>query len=168
MHHAIQIRRAEPHDAAAVAKILYEAFVEYEPLYTREGFAATGLNAQQVLARISEGPVWVAERDAEAVGTVAAVARGGSAYMRGMAVLPSTRGSRVGARLLEVVEQWAAEQGYTRIFLSTTPFLHAAIRLYESHGFVRTDEDPHDLYGTPLFTMEKIFPLGDKAESNKK
>jgi ribosomal protein S18 acetylase RimI-like enzyme len=155
----IQIRRAGLEDAACVAKVLYESFVEYESLYTPEGFAATVPNSQQILARMREGPVWVACRGAEMLGTVAAVVKGDSLYMRGMAVLPTARGLRVSARLLEHVERLVCEEGCRRVFLSTTPFLHAAIRLYEKSGFRRTDEGARHLFGTPLFTMEKNILL---------
>jgi GNAT superfamily N-acetyltransferase len=57
--------------------------------------------------------------------------------------------------LLQHVEDWATSQGCSRLFFSTTPFLSAAIRLYEKFGFRRTGEGPHELAGTPLFTMEK-------------
>jgi ribosomal protein S18 acetylase RimI-like enzyme len=43
------------------------------------------------------------------------------------------------------------------MFLSTTPFLIGAISLYERAGFRRTGEGPHDLFGTPLFSMEKVL-----------
>jgi GNAT superfamily N-acetyltransferase len=151
----INIRLADRHDAPAVAKVLYESFVEFEALYTREGFAATTPNADQIKTRMREGPVWIACRDDRVLGTMAAVVKGQALYTRGMAVLPSARGFGVGARLLEQVEQWAFEQGCRRVFLSTTPFLSTAIQLYEKYGFRRTDELPHDLFGTPLFTMEK-------------
>jgi len=90
--------------------------------------------------------------------SVAAIAKGDSAYIRGMAVLPPARGLGMGVKLLAVVEQWAVEEGCSRIFLSTTPFLHASIRLYEKQGFRRTPEGPQNLFGTPLFTMEKKIP----------
>ena len=153
----IKIRLAEPQDASAIAKVLYESFVEYEALYTPEGFAATTPNADQIKTRMREGPVWIACRDDKALGTVAAVVKGQSLYIRGMAVLPSTRGLRVAARLLEQVEQSAFDQGCRRVFLSTTPFLNPAIQLYEKYGFRRTNEPSHDLFGTPLFTMEKYL-----------
>ena len=41
----IQIRQAGPQDAPAIAKVLYESFVEFESSLTREGFAATTPNA---------------------------------------------------------------------------------------------------------------------------
>ena len=151
----ILIRDAGGDDAFAIAKVLRESFAEYESLYTREGFAATTPNAEQVTERMREGPVWVALHRGEVVGTVAAVRKGRSAYMRGMAVLPTARGLRVGSRLLEHVESWSSSEGCTLLFLSPTPFLSSAIRLYERHGFRRVKEEPQHLFGTPLFTMEK-------------
>ncbi len=59
------------------------------------------------------------------------------------------------------VENVASEHGFRRLFLSTTPFLTSAIRLYERWGFQRSDEGPHDLHGTPLFTMVKILRPAD-------
>jgi GNAT superfamily N-acetyltransferase len=70
-------------------------------------------------------------------------------------VLPSARGSGIAAQMLEVVEERASREGCGSVFLSTTPFLSGAIRLYEGSGFRRTEEGPHNLSGTPLFTMEK-------------
>jgi GNAT superfamily N-acetyltransferase len=81
---------------------------------------------------------------------------GGTAlYVRGMAVLPSVRGKGVGETLLRAVEAFASEHGHTILLLTTTPFLDSAIRLYERLGFSRTASGETDLYGTPLFTMEK-------------
>ncbi|MGH9494786.1 MAG: GNAT family N-acetyltransferase, partial [Candidatus Sulfotelmatobacter sp.] len=152
---AVQVRLATQQDAPTIATILHESFVEYERLYTREGFAATTPDANQVMVRMREGPVWLACRDLESLGTVAAVVKGKSVYIRGMAVLPAARGLKVGTRLLQHVECWTFGQSFQRLFLTTTPFLHTAIRLYENHGFRRAEGD-QDLFGTPLFTMEKI------------
>jgi GNAT superfamily N-acetyltransferase len=153
---ALEIRLAGAGDAAAICAVLHESFVEYKALYTDGGFAATALGVEQVLVRMREGLVWVGLRDGAVLGTVAAVAKGESVYIRGMAVLPGARGSGAGSALLGAVESWAFEQGCRRLFLSTTPFLSSAIRLYERFGFQRMVEDPQDLLGTPLFTMEKV------------
>jgi GNAT superfamily N-acetyltransferase len=151
-----EIRLAETGDAAAISRVLFEAFVEFKRLYTEGGFAATALGAEQILIRMQEGPVWVAVRDGVALGTIAAMVKGESVYIRGMAVLPAARGLGAGAALLREVESWAIHEGYQRLFLSTTPFLDSAIRLYERFGFRRVDEEPQDLLGTPLFRMEKM------------
>jgi ribosomal protein S18 acetylase RimI-like enzyme len=152
---ALQIRLATHADAASIATVLHHSFIEHEKSYTPEGFAATTPTTEQIQNRLKEGPVWVVMSENEIVGTVSVVPRGGSLYIRGMAVLPQARGQNVGGLLLQHVEEFASAQGFTRLFLSTTPFLSRAISLYERAGFMRTDEGPHDLFGTPLFTMEK-------------
>lgn len=162
MPEEVEIRRATPQDAAAIASALYESFVEFRALYTDGGFAATVLNYEQVLKRMSEGPVWVALRGELTAGTVAAVVTGRSVYIRGMAVLPSARGSGTGAALLKMVEEWASGKQFFHLFLSTTPFLHSAIRLYEKLGFRRANEEVKDLCGTPLFTLEKVIQAGGR------
>ena len=151
------VRRAEPEDAPAIAEVLHQAFIEFKPLYTDGGFAATAISAAQIILRMREGPVWVAMHESVVLGTGAAVVKDESVYIRGMAVLPRVRGSGVGAQLLQQIETWARDEGYNRLFLSTTPFLDSAIHMYEKFGFQRTDPELHDLYGTPLFTMEKLL-----------
>jgi ribosomal protein S18 acetylase RimI-like enzyme len=151
----VQIRRATPADASAIAKVLLEAFAEHEDLYTAKSFAATTITSNDVRDRLEEGPVWLATARGEAVGTVSAVRRFDEVYLRGMAVVPYARGQGIGWRLLEHVSEFATASGCRRLILSTTPFLARAIQLYESYGFVRTIEGPSELFGTPLFTMIK-------------
>ena len=152
---AVEIRRATPADLPSLASLLYDSFTEYKSFYTDEGFAATTPSSDQLRQRMNEGPVWVATKEEAALGTVSAVDRGDYLYIRGMAVLPQARGTGLGVLLLRTVEEFAISQGYKRLTLSTTPFLDQAIRLYERSGFRRTMDGPHDLYGTPLFTMIK-------------
>ena len=153
----IEIRAAELCDAEAICSLLADSFSEYRPLYTSEGYAATVITTEQVADRIREGPVWVAVSEETVVGTVSVVARSGSLYVRGMGVRPAARGQRIGESLLAEVEKFADAGKFRRLFLSTTPFLDRAIRLYERLGFQRIDGGPLDLYGTPLFTMEKFL-----------
>ena len=132
-----------------------DSFIEYKPLYTEQGFAATTPASEQINDRMNEGPLWVALDGNTIVGTVSAVPKGESLYIRGMGITPAARGQRLGELFLRQLENFAAERGFKRLFLSTTPFLHRAIRLYENYGFIQTSEGPHDLFGTPLLTMEK-------------
>lgn len=155
----ISIRFAEPDDAVAIAGLMHASFVEYQSLYTGAGFRATAISDEKVVERMKEGPVWVAFLDQALAGTASAVAKSKSLYIRGMAVSPSARGHRIGELLLGRIEEFASERQFEQLFLSTTPFLDRAIRLYQRFGFQRTDEEPGDLYGTPLFTMEKKLSL---------
>ena len=157
----LEIRTAVADDAPAIASVLYAAFIEYKSSYTPKGFAATTPSAEEVQGRMSEGPAWVVLRDESIVGTVAAMSQGESLYVRGMAVLPEARGQKIGELLLAHIESYAAARGFQRLHLSTTPFLSAAIRLYERFGFQRNTDGPHDLFGTPIFTMAK--ELGSDA-----
>jgi ribosomal protein S18 acetylase RimI-like enzyme len=151
-----RIRPALKSDAAMIAEVLERAFAEYRPQYTPGGFAATAINAEQVLERMQEGPVWVAVEAEQVVGTVAAVLQpGNKCYLRGMAIPPEARGGGIGPLLLAAVEDYARHSGSEVLTLSTTPFLDRAIRLYERAGFEREAESLHDLFGTPLFTMSK-------------
>lgn len=155
----MRLRTAAPGDAEAIAATLRDAFAEFEPLYTPAAFAATTPTAARVRDRLREGPIWVAEQLGVVLGTVSAVPRPAELYVRSMAVRPAARGQGVGVRLLHAVETFAQAHGYRRLVLSTTPFLTAALRLYEREGFRRTGESL-DLFGTPLLAMTKELPAG--------
>src|SRR5579859_2994276 len=104
---AIQIRRATADDAASIASVLHESFVEYEAFYTPAAFAATTSNSEEIQKRMREGPVWVAVRENMIVGTVSAVLKDRSVYVRGMGILPTTRGQQLGQQLLEQLDAFA-------------------------------------------------------------
>src|SRR5258705_4311838 len=101
------VRLAESSDTPAIAELLLSSFVEYRHLYTPAGFEATVISEADVLVRMKEGPVWVAELNDKIVGTVSIVATGRSLYVRGMAVHPSSRGKRIGELLLTGIEEFA-------------------------------------------------------------
>jgi N-acetylglutamate synthase-like GNAT family acetyltransferase len=153
----VMIRLAGLKDAPTVACLLFDAFAEYRPLYTDGGYAATAISAAEVATRMREGLVWVALCENVVVGTISVVRKGNSLYIRGMAVHPQSRGHRIGESLLKQTEDYAKRHSLSRLFLSTTPFLDRAFGLYEKFGFRRIDEGPHELLGTPLFTMEKLL-----------
>jgi GNAT superfamily N-acetyltransferase len=159
----IFVRNAFMDEAASIASVLYQAFVEFEPLYTPAAFSATTPTSDQIQKRWSEGPVWVVGEGSQLVGTISTVPKGEGLYIRSMAVLPSHRGRGIGHILLQAVEHLANKQALRRMFLSTTPFLMGAIRLYERFGFQRTDDGPHELFGTPLFSMVKPLEPANQA-----
>ncbi len=151
----VAVRVAAPTDAEAIASLLADAFVEFERLYTPDGYRATTLSRDEIERRFADGPIWVAEHDGGIAGTVSAVVRPDGVYVRSMAVGPAARGCGIARNLLHQVEEFAAAQNRHHFYLSTTPFLASAIQLYERAGFVRTSAPPYELFGTPLFTMEK-------------
>ena len=67
---------------------------------------------------------------------------------------PAVRRKGVGHELLGTLVQRAYAEGFTSLgveVIDDTP----SVKFYEHYGFRRTDEGPHDLFGTPLFTMVK-------------
>lgn len=152
----VAIRLAVPEDSSAIASVLNEAFREYRSQYTQSGFKVTVPPAEEILNRMQEGPLWIALYGVNVVGTISAVVKQEGLYIRGMAIVPDARGKRIGVTLLQQAESFGLERGIRRLFLSTTPFLFRAISLYENYGFTKSPSGPHDLCGTPLFTMEKL------------
>jgi GNAT superfamily N-acetyltransferase len=129
---------------------------KFEALYTPKGFAATTPDPEQVGSRMEEGPTWIALCEDRTAGTASAVPQGEKGlYVRGVAVVPSMRGRGIAEALMNEVESFARQNGCARMFLTTTPFLTSAIRLYERFGFTRVPNGAADLFGTPLMKMEK-------------
>jgi GNAT superfamily N-acetyltransferase len=156
MRPSARIRRAVPADAADIASVLRQSFLEFEALYTPKGFAATTPDPEQVGSRMEEGPAWIALCEARIAGTASAVPEGEKGlYVRGVAVVPSMRGRGIAEALMNEVESFARQNGCARMFLTTTPFLTSAIRVYEHFGFTRVPNSAADLFGTPLIKMEK-------------
>jgi GNAT superfamily N-acetyltransferase len=156
MHFGVLIQRATREEASEIARVLRESFAEFEALYTPGGFAATVLDLESVMQRLNEGPVWVALLAGQVAGTASALRKGEfDLYVRGVAVVPQARGCGIAASLLNQVERFARQEQCRRLFLTTTPFLDSAIRLYERSGFMRVLNGEENLFGTPLFTMEK-------------
>jgi len=153
----ILIRKATAEDAHAISKVLHESFAEFKQFYTDEAFAATTVAKEEVLQRMKEGNVWVAIRDNNVIGTVAVVQKEDALYIRGMAVLPEGRGSKIGWKLLEIIEQYAVENKFKKLLLSTTPYLPSALKLYEKFGFKKVGQMDNSFYGTLIFRMVKAL-----------
>src|SRR5262249_47260039 len=154
MELGMRIRRAVREDAAHISGILRQSFLEFEPLYTPEGFAATTPDQHQVVRRLEEGPTWVALCGERIAGTASAGVRAEKGlYVRGVAVVPSVRGLGIAQSLMSQVEAFARNNRCAGMFLTTPPFLTSAIRLYERLGFRHVGAA--DLFGTPLLKMSK-------------
>ena len=67
---AVTVRQASENNSAAIADVLFAAFSQFENQYTPESFAIVTPPVDEIATRFVEGPLWVAERDDEIVGTV--------------------------------------------------------------------------------------------------
>ena len=160
----LRVRRARPAESASVAFLIRVAFSEIAQLYTPEALEATMPDANAIRGRIDEGAaVWIALLDDQVVGTLSAFDRPEGLHLRSMAVHPGARGHGVGRALLAAAESLGRERGHRRVFLRTTPFLHAAIALYSRSGFMLCQGAERDFHGVPLFEMEKRLLAAGRA-----
>jgi len=105
------------------------------------------------LDRPAEAPgrLWVAERSAELVGTVALTNEGdGVGQLRWFLVAPDARDGGLGRLLLRTLLDHAREQGYSHVKLWTVDVLEAAARLYTDAGFRCTERHPTRQFGRPM------------------
>ena len=58
-----------------------------------------------------------------------------TAEIKRMFVLPEQRGKGLAKYILNAIEDWASEMGYTNYILETSPKLESAIALYKKMGY---------------------------------
>jgi GNAT superfamily N-acetyltransferase len=151
----LAVRTALPEECGTVASILAEAFEPYRSQYTPAAFQATTLSADQVRTRLEEGPVWLAFLTGVPVGTLSAMYRSGSLYLRSLAVVPTAQRIGVARALIAEAEGFARSAGIGHMWLTTTPFLTGATELYKRAGFRPSPHPIEPLFGTALLRLEK-------------
>jgi GNAT superfamily N-acetyltransferase len=104
---------------------------------------------------------WIAEVDDERAGCIFLVSgdEPGMAKLRILLVTLSTRGLGIGTRLVEECLAFARDAGYQQVTLWTNDVLVSARRIYETFGFVLTDEQPHHSFGHHLIGQNWLLEL---------
>jgi ribosomal protein S18 acetylase RimI-like enzyme len=153
------LRLADPSDAgeiAVVGALTVDAYLADGYLGGAEDGYVEHLLAAADRARDAELAVAVDEGSGAVLGTVtycragtpwAEVSGDGEAEFRMLAVAPTARGRGVGEALATWCVDRARADGCHAVVLSTLPVMHAAHRIYQRLGFVRTPE--RDWYPQP-------------------
>ncbi len=154
----ISIREATYKDARGILACLKAAFEEFREAYTPGVFIDTVLTTETLQERLKTMSVFVAvNSDDEVVGTIACgVVTAEEGHLRGMAVLPTMRGTGIAAQLLSHAESELRRRNVERITLDTTEPLHRAMRFYEKHGYRRTGK-VSGFFRMPLIECQKVF-----------
>ena len=148
----IAIRRAETRDAAALGALgagLMRAHYAFDP----QRFLAAGDRAEagystflRAQLQDSEAVVFVAETDGRIVGYVFASLepmswkelRGPAGFIHDIMVEDETRGTGIGAALMDAALRWLRDRGAPRAMLWTAEPNEKAQRLFARLGFRRT------------------------------
>ena len=158
---AVDVRRARPDELERVGELTARAYVVDELLPAGSAYL---LELRRATHRADHTELLVAVDPVAGtvLGTVSFVragslyadlARGDEAEFRMLAVAPAARGQGVGEALATWCVDRARADGCHAVVLSTLPVMHAAHRIYQRLGFVRTPErDWYPEPGIPLIT----------------
>lgn len=95
--------------------------------------------------------IWIIERNNEIMGSMAIVEHTqDEAQLRWLLLHPDIRGRGLGKQLMDDAIAFCRANGYKSIFLWTEDLLEPAAKLYESKGFVLTEEKSHEIWGQEL------------------
>lgn len=95
--------------------------------------------------QIDKGNFWLAIHDNKIIGTIGLKDYRGLAYIKRMIVDREFRGKGVAQDLLEVVINHCKDNGFSKIYLSTSKNLVAANKFYEKEGFEIVDALPKEI-----------------------
>jgi GNAT superfamily N-acetyltransferase len=154
----VSIRKAKGEDSPGILACLRQAFEEFREGYTPEAFLDTVLTPMTLRERLETMSVFVAVNSEEqVVGTIATSVVGlEEGHLRGMAVLPSLRGTGIAAQLLRQAEAELTRFRCARVTLDTTEPLLRAMRFYEKHGYRRSGKTK-DFFGMYLIEYQKTL-----------
>jgi GNAT superfamily N-acetyltransferase len=147
MTQGLNIRRAQPEDAAALTTIAHEAKRHW-------GYPEYWINHWQDDLTISPefvtaNPVYVAERDDELLGFYALIVREHKAELEHLWVAPAHIGSGVGKELFIHAMQNAADQNISAVAIASDPNAEGFYRKMGAHRIGETvseiDDQPRTL-----------------------
>jgi putative acetyltransferase len=134
------IRDWEERERTQAAEVIRSVLSEYGLGWEPDGADRDVLQVEEFYLAAG-GEFWVIEHQNQIVGTGAyyPIHRGEKAVeIRKMYLLPTVRGLGLGKHLLQQLETAIANRGFEQIWIETASVLKAAVKLYESHGYIPT------------------------------
>jgi GNAT superfamily N-acetyltransferase len=137
------IERAGPDDWERVRAVRLTALADAPDAFTTTlaEDSARPLQAWRQRLENIDAATFLATLDGRDVGCVVGApydGQPGDAGLFAMWVAPGARGHRIAGRLVDAVVAWARGRGCRRVLLGVGDYNLAAIRLYESKGFLPT------------------------------
>ena len=133
-------------------------FDVYEKERGRPRIDRPDLSAIKETYQDNNGNFWVATEKGKVIGTIGLINQGKErASMHRFCVAKIFRGKGVSTKLYSTFLEFAANNGYKKIFLGTAPDAIAAIKFYERNGFVKIESLPEDIAKHPQLIHDYVF-----------
>jgi len=137
MDYSFVIRRAVAEDAAAIKKILNEAFTKYiEDTGITSNMDALLEDEDYILKDIHSKDVFIALIDNIPVGTIRVqIKEGGSAYISRFGVCSDYHNIGIGKALMNLIDKILISRNISRVYLHTASKYRDLVRFYYGRGF---------------------------------
>ncbi|MBL0682521.1 GNAT family N-acetyltransferase [Aquimarina mytili] len=139
----IKIRKIKPEDNQVIAKVIREVLVEMGVPKVGTVFEDEALDMMYETYTSKNAAYFVVEEDGIVIGGagIARLEHGSSdtCELQKMYFLPIARGKGIGYEMINICLDHAKEQGFTKCYLETMPYMKAARKLYKKVGFKDLD-----------------------------
>ena len=147
----LELRPAEPHEAAAIAGIVRAAYARWVPAIGREPLPMRVDYAKA----LQEHRFDVVVDGQTIVGVIETMQRDDHIWIENVAVAPEAQGSGIGRLLLDHAERIARTAGCFEARLLTNAAFEANVALYRRLGYVVDREEPY-LNGITVYISKKL------------
>jgi len=103
----VTIRPATSRDAESISRMLHETFSAYSKNYAPDAASILTPTSEEVIVKLEEGPIWVAEIEGEIVGSVSLRIESEGLCIKSAAVRKDARGRGIWLKLLGAVNEFA-------------------------------------------------------------
>lgn len=133
------IRKIEPADNAAVAKVIRNVLIEHNVPKVGTAYADASLDCMFETYSSGKSAYFVIESEGKITGGagIAPLENGpaDTCELQKMYFLPQARGTGLGTLMMQACLAFAGEAGFSRCYLETMPYMLDAQKLYKKSGF---------------------------------
>ena len=151
----LELRPAEPHEAAAIAGIVRAAYARWVPAIGREPLPMRVDYAKAMQEHRFDVVVATVVDGQTIVGVIETMQRDDHIWIENVAVAPEAQGSGIGRLLLDHAERLAMAAGCFEARLLTNAAFEANVALYRRLGYVVDREEPY-LNGITVYMSKKL------------
>lgn len=147
----IELRPAEPWEAAAIKGIVRAAYAKWIPVIGREPLPMQADCQQALRDHLFD----VVVENGRIVGLIETIKRGDHIWIENVAVIPEAQGRGIGRRLLARAERQAIAAGCFEARLLTNGAFEANVSLYSRLGYT-VDRQEEFMNGTTVYMSKKL------------